>query len=222
MTTTLDLDAKQYKLFRRTFDALTERQALSDSANDHLKELNGLNPDVVAFYLERQNERLPYTGGLVVDLPFTKEQVESLPALAALANYFRYQKPQPDKPAPTVDQILTEAIAISMHDIVVGNVKLADAMGLGSDIKALWEGTAAGKESNTQSTSQATYRAVLDFKPNQIEALTLLASRNGLMFEGLLTELATMVIRGDIDNLRYNDAVPSVAEVERLAKVWDC
>ncbi|MGI0019075.1 MAG: hypothetical protein ACREAY_01245 [Nitrososphaera sp.] len=59
VTVTMDLDKNKYDSFRRTYDAISEREFFSNCMDGHLDEMMGRNPELMAEYLEWQNER-PY------------------------------------------------------------------------------------------------------------------------------------------------------------------
>ena len=55
---TLNLDKQKYETFRRTFDIESQTEAFSNFINDLLDAMNGSNPELMADYLQGQNERL--------------------------------------------------------------------------------------------------------------------------------------------------------------------
>lgn len=54
---TVDLKNTGYAKFRNVYDKTSERELFSRRLNDVLDEMDGGNPDLMAHYLERQNER---------------------------------------------------------------------------------------------------------------------------------------------------------------------
>jgi hypothetical protein len=54
---TVDLKKTEYAKFREAYDKSTERELFSRVAMDVLREMNGGHPDLMAYYLERQNKR---------------------------------------------------------------------------------------------------------------------------------------------------------------------
>lgn len=145
------------------------------------------------------------TRKLKVGLPFTKQQITSLPILASI-----------DK--VTVDEFLTNVITQTTESEIRDDMVFI--RGSASDtLYELWDDAAATPTKKKKQPHLSTYRAALVFTLGQIKVIRRLAAINDMTVEEWLSEQAAIGIRGLVEAFIAQKMMPRDEGV-KIYKAW--